>query len=252
MRQTWAPTRISPSPNDAASIRPEPGDGAGAGERRPAVPSCPEDPSGGGFRRSCRGRASVWFLLSILRNLPIVQLLDEEQVTMSTRPQILLVDDDPDFLDLYREMFSQHLPSVPEVRTANSGSRALALLESEPFNLMVVDLNMPKMDGLQVLSIAGRKFPQLRLMVLTGMHDEQFRTRAYAMGVDQYWLKPETDHDMGLLMEAVESLLKRESQGGFRGVQSKSLVDIIQLECLSQSSSVLKISNGVVGARIFV
>jgi CheY-like chemotaxis protein len=144
------------------------------------------------------------------------------------------------------------LPSVPEVRTANSGSRALALLESEPFNLMVVDLSMPKMDGLQVLSIARRKFPQLRLMVLTGMQEEQFRTRAYAMGVDQYWLKPETDHDMGLLMEAVESLLKRESQGGFRGVQSKSLVDIIQLECLSQSSSVLKISNGVVGARIFV
>jgi CheY-like chemotaxis protein len=179
-------------------------------------------------------------------------MLSEKQVAMSERPTVLLVDDDPDFLDLYREMFSQHLPSLPEVRTANSGARALALLESEQFKLMMVDLNMPKMDGLQVLSIARRKFPQMRLMVLTGLQDEQFRTRAYAMGVDQYWLKPETDQEMGLLMESVESLLKRETHGGFRGVQSKSLVDIIQLECLAQSSCVLRVNNGILEARIWI
>jgi CheY-like chemotaxis protein len=117
---------------------------------------------------------------------------------------------------------------------------------------MVVDLQMPKMDGLQVLSIARRKYPHLRLMVLTGQREEQFRTRAYAMGVDQYWIKPESDQEMGLLMESIESLLAREREGGFRGVQSKSLVDIIQLECLSQSSCVLKINNGVVEGRIWI
>jgi hypothetical protein len=57
---------------------------------------------------------------------------------------------------------------------------------------------------------------------------------------------------MGLLMESIESLLKRDTLGGFRGVQSKSLVDIIQLECLSQSSCVLKISSGAVEGRIWI
>jgi CheY-like chemotaxis protein len=171
---------------------------------------------------------------------------------MSSQPKILLLDDDQDFLDLYREMLSQHLSCLPEVRTASSGSRALALLESEPFTLLIVDLHMPKMDGLQVLSIARRKYPQLRLVVLTGIRDEQFRSRAYAMGVDQYWIKPESDGEMGLFMESIESLLAHEAQGGFRGVQSKSLVDIIQLECLSQSSSVLKITNGIVEGRIWI
>lgn len=171
---------------------------------------------------------------------------------MSARPKILLVDDDQDFLDLYREMLSQHLPSSPEVRTANAGARALALLESEPFDLMIVDLSMPKMDGLQVLSIARRKFPQSRLMVLTALREDQFRIRAYAMGVDQYWIKPDTDQEIGLLMESIESLLTREAQGGFRGVQSKSLVDIVQLECLAQSSCVLKINNGVVEGRVWI
>src|SRR5712691_4281072 len=153
---------------------------------------------------------------------------------MSGPPKILLLDDDQDFLDLYREMLSQHLSSLPDVRVAASGSRALAMLESEPFTLLIVDLSMPKMDGLQVLTIARRKYPELRLVVLTAIRDEQFRGRAYAMGVDQYWIKPESDQEMGLFMESIESLLSREAKGGFRGVQSKSLVDIVQLECLSR------------------
>lgn len=171
---------------------------------------------------------------------------------MPAQPKILLLDDDQDFLDLYREMLSQHLPSMPEVRAANTGARALSLLESEPFTLLVADLNLSKMDGLQVLTIARRKYPQLRLVVLTGIRDEQFRTRAYALGVDQYWIKPETDQEMGLFMESIESLISREAQAGFRGVQSKSLVDIIQLECLSQSSCMLKITNGVTEGRIYI
>ena len=171
---------------------------------------------------------------------------------MPAQPKILLLDDDQDFLDLYREMLSQHLPSLPEVRLANTGARALSLLESEPFTLLVFDLNLPKMDGLQVLSIVRRKHPQLRLVVLTGIRDEQFRTRAYALGVDQYWIKPETDQEMGLFLESIESLVGREAQGGFRGVQSKSLVDIIQLECLSQSSCTLKITNGVTEGKIYI
>lgn len=171
---------------------------------------------------------------------------------MAAQHKILLLDDDQDFLDLYKEMLANHLSCLPEMRTASSGSRALSLLDSESFSLIIVDLNMPKMDGLQVLSIARRKYPQLKVVVLTGIRDDQFRTRAYAMGVDQYWIKPESDQEMGLFMESIESLLSREAQGGFRGVQSKSLVDIIQLECLSQSSSVLKITNGVVEGKIWI
>ena len=171
---------------------------------------------------------------------------------MAALPKILLVDDDQAFLDLYQDMLTRHLPSMPEVRLASSGARALALLESEPFTMLCVDLSMPKMDGLQVLSIARRKYPQLRLVCLTAMRDEQFRARAYALGVDQYWIKPESDHELALLMESLESLLTRENQGGFRGVQSKSLVDIIQLECLSQSSTLLKITNGHAEGKIWI
>lgn len=167
------------------------------------------------------------------------------------KAQILLLDDDQEFLELYEDLLGE-LPSQPLVRTTTAGSRALAILDSEPIRLFLCDLKMPKMDGLQVLSIVRRKFPKLRTVVLTSLHDEQFRSRAYALGVDMYWQKPSSEQETRLFLECMESLLGRELDSGFRGMQSKSLVDIIQLECLSQSSSVLKITHNSTAGKIWI
>jgi len=161
------------------------------------------------------------------------------------------VDDDLDLLQMYKELLEQ-LPSRPEIFTATSGPRGLALLKSEPFRLLICDLRMPKMDGLQVLSIVRRSFPELRTVVLTAAHDEEFRTRAYALGVDLYWLKPDTQQNLQQFLQCIESLLGRDLEGGFRGVQSKSLMDIIQMECLSQSSTLLRITRGSLVGRIWI
>jgi DNA-binding NarL/FixJ family response regulator len=170
---------------------------------------------------------------------------------MDTRHKILLVDDDPALLEAYAELLKQ-LPSGPEIFTTTSGTRAMAMLEAEPFRLLICDLRMPKVDGLQVLSIVRRKFPQLRTVALTSVVDEQFRSRVYALGVDLFWHKPATERETQMFLECLESLLGQEVESGFRGVQSKSLVDIIQMECLSQSSSVLRIANGPLTGKIWI
>jgi CheY-like chemotaxis protein len=167
------------------------------------------------------------------------------------RHKILLLDDDQDLLEVYREILGR-LPSKPEIYTATSGARALSMLAAEHFSLLLCDLKMPKMDGLQVLTIVRRKFPHIRTAVLTCILDEQFRTRAYAMGIDLFLEKPNSSKEINFLLDCVESLLDRESSGGFRGVQSKSLVDLIQLECLSQSSSILKVSNSQQEGKIWI
>ena len=126
------------------------------------------------------------------------------------------------------------------------------MLEAEPFQLLICDLKMPKMDGLQVLAIVRRKYPQLRTVAMTAEADEQFRSRAYALGVDLFWYKPATEQETKMFLECIESLLGRETEGGFRGMQSKSLMDIIQLECISRSSSVLRITNGPLTGKIWI
>lgn len=170
---------------------------------------------------------------------------------MSTQPKILLVDDDQDLLDMYKEILSQ-LPSQPEISTSSSGARAMAMMDAEPFTLLICDLNMPKMDGLQVLSVVRRKYPELRTVVLTSVMDEQFRSRVYSLGVDLFWQKPSSNEEIRHFLECLESLLGRDNQAGFRGVQSKSLVDLIQLECMSQSSTLLKITNGPLSGKIWI
>jgi len=170
---------------------------------------------------------------------------------MESHHKVLLLDDDPELLELYKEMLGQ-LPSHPEVHTATTGPRALALLDAERFRLLICDLKMPKMDGLQVLSIVRRRFPELRTVVMTAVQDEEFRSRAYALGVDLFWLKPDTHQNMQMFLECLESLLGRDHEGGFRGVQSKSLMDIIQMECLSQSSTVMRITRGSLVGKIWI
>jgi len=170
---------------------------------------------------------------------------------MAARQKILILDDEHDILEIYQEILAR-LPSQPEIHTADAGARALALLESEPFNLLLVDLRMPTMDGFQVLAIVRRKFPTLRVVVMTAAEDEQFRARSYAMGIDLYLEKPKTGKEIINFVDCIESMLEKEDTGGFRGVQSKTLVDIVQLECLTQSSAILRIASATGEGRIWI
>ena len=170
---------------------------------------------------------------------------------MEPRHKILILDDEAAWLEVNRETLAQ-LPSKPEVRTVNSGARAVALMDAEPFRLLVCDLKMPKMDGLQVLAIVRRRFPELRTVVLTALEDEEFRSRAYALGVDLFWLKTDIQQNPQMFMDCIESLLGRDMETGFRGIQSKSLMDIIQMECLSRTSTVMRITRGPLVAKLWI
>ena len=169
---------------------------------------------------------------------------------MPSTHRILLLDDDVDLLDRYRKAL-ETMPTRPEIVTCTSGAKALALLESTPVALMVSDFDMPGMDGLQVFSIVRRRFPKLRYVVMMPTSDPAMRSRAYSAGVDLVWEKPASDEDLALFQSCIEGLVDNFG-GGFRGIQHKSLVDLVQLECLSQSSSVLKLEHGTNCGRIWI
>ncbi len=166
--------------------------------------------------------------------------------------KILILDDDNDWLSLCRDLLANTLPSKPEVLTANTARRALTILESGNIRLLICDLKMPRIDGLQMLAIVRKRFPELRTIALSGLEAEEYRSRAYALGVDLFWLKGEMQRNPRLFNECLESLLGRDTTAGFRGIQSKSLMDIIQMECLSRSSTVLRITHGPLTAKLWI
>ena len=166
--------------------------------------------------------------------------------------KVLILDDDPDLLEVYKKMISR-LPSRPQVRLADNATLALALLEAEPFDLFITDLRMPKIDGFQVLLSARRRLPDLKTVAMTGAANDQYRARAYESGIDLFMEKPTTPAEIRIFSECIESLLlKGEKEVGFRGIQSKSLMDLVQIECLSQNSSTLKITSGSLEGRVWI
>ncbi len=110
---------------------------------------------------------------------------------MDKRHKILILDDDADWLDLSREMLST-LPSQPEILTANNGKSALAILESEPVRLLICDLKMPRMDGLQVLKAMREdaRTQWVPVVMMTSSREEGDLLKSYALGVNSYIVKP--------------------------------------------------------------
>ena len=88
---------------------------------------------------------------------------------MAAIPNILVVDDDANVL----AVMASALAAAGRFRVTStlSGSDALDLLDREPFDAMVLDLNMPEPDGFEVLKSARQKFPALKIVVVSGyMH----------------------------------------------------------------------------------
>ena len=78
---------------------------------------------------------------------------------------ILVVDDDEDIL----ELIERHLSNKGyEVVTAYDGEQALPLLEKVKFDLVITDLKMPKIDGMEVLRRVKEKDPNIEVVILTG------------------------------------------------------------------------------------
>jgi hypothetical protein len=70
--------------------------------------------------------------------------------------------------------------------------------------------------------------------------------------VDLFWIKMEMQSNSKMFIECIESLMGRDDEPGFRGIQSKSLMDIIQMECLTRSSTVLRITRGPLAAKLWI
>jgi PAS domain S-box-containing protein len=103
------------------------------------------------------------------------------------RERILVVDDEPTVVRVCVEILSEH---GYEVQGATSGTEGLALLETESFDLLVVDIKMPDMDGLTVLRRAKGLDPDLAAVVITGYAALDGAIEALHTGAQGFVLKP--------------------------------------------------------------
>jgi CheY-like chemotaxis protein len=167
--------------------------------------------------------------------------------------RVLFVDDDATFLETVRELMAVLSEGHWEVLTALSASQAFGVLQSQAVDLAVIDVQMGVMDGIQMLSLLNRGYPNVQKVVLTGHASEKYRAACLSNGAELYLQKPTNSAGWQSLYGVLNEIVKLRPEEGFRGVLRRvGLQDVIQMECLARSSSVLEISNARVAGKIFI
>jgi CheY-like chemotaxis protein len=107
---------------------------------------------------------------------------------------IIVVDDEPDVAELFRQRFRREARQGTYVmHFAASGEEALELLSGgiDPGVIVILsDINMPGMDGLQLLGEIKERFPDLPVMMVTAYGDDERRRRASELGAAEFLTKP--------------------------------------------------------------
>lgn len=173
--------------------------------------------------------------------------------TVELRRRVLLIDDDPSFLEMIGRVLRELSRGTWEILVADNASTALGIMQERPVHLVVLDVRMPVLDGTQFLRLLGRRHPQLIKAVLTGYATESARTACLNEGADLFLEKPRTRSEQESLYAALNELLKTRSEEGFQGLLRRvGLVDVIQLECLSGRSGLLVIQAPRRNGQIYI
>jgi len=111
------------------------------------------------------------------------------------RPHILIVDDDPHTLEILGRWLAREGYSTT---SAAGGMACLEVLERQPVDVIVLDVMMPGMDGLQVCERlrANEGWRAIPVMLLTAKDDMETRARGMLLGVSEYLTKPINKHEL--------------------------------------------------------
>ena len=115
---------------------------------------------------------------------------------------VLLVDDEKDFLDVMKERLSAR---GMRVSTEVSPEKALERIESELFDALILDLQMPGVDGLEALKRAKQTRPELQVILLTGHATVENGVEAIKLGAMDFSEKPAD-------LETLSEKIKRAKQ----------------------------------------
>ena len=102
---------------------------------------------------------------------------------------LLIVDDETEIREGLLS-FDFRLLGIGRVKACENGLRALEMLDNESFDLIISDIRMPFMDGLTLSQQIAKKYPEMKVIILSGYSDFEYARKCISNGVVDYLLKP--------------------------------------------------------------
>ncbi len=134
--------------------------------------------------------------------------------------RVLIVDDEADFV----EMFALRLEQQGEkVTTASSGQEALDVLSEKEIDVVILDIRMPGMDGIETLKEIKNRFPIVEVIMLTGHGSTETAVEGMKLGAFDYLMKPADHKDINEKLEQARKK-KEEQEDRIRKAEVRSLL----------------------------
>jgi DNA-binding NarL/FixJ family response regulator len=119
------------------------------------------------------------------------------------RISLLLVDDHLLFCESLRTVLQAEMDDVEVIGIARDGQEALSIVEKEQPDLVLMDVRMPRLDGVQATRLIHERFPRTRVIMLTTFDDDEYVRHAMKYGAAGYLLK---DTPLEELIVAIRAL----------------------------------------------
>ena len=121
--------------------------------------------------------------------------------------RILVVEDEPDIQELLQAYLRE---TGYETAVAGDGAEALDLFQKQAFDLVLLDIMLPKIDGFGVCEVIRRQ-SQVPILMLTALEGEEQQLRGFGLDIDDYVTKP---FSMPVLLEKIRVILRRGGETG--------------------------------------
>lgn len=146
---------------------------------------------------------------------PRDEIVSPSKEKYRTTRRVLVADDEAPVRELLKRIFAA---SEYEIESVPDGLAAVARLRTTPFDLVVTDLRMPGMGGIELAREAKRLWPAIKVVVITGFPSQSSAIDAVNIGVDGYLTKPFSSLDLlaaaAKAFESEPALLPATSPGG--------------------------------------
>lgn len=123
---------------------------------------------------------------------------------------ILIVEDEPIIRRGIASLIDFESLGISTVQEVENGEQALEKIREEAPDILLTDINMPKMDGITLAQLVRSEYPQMRIIFLTGYDYVDYLLSAVKIGVEDYILKPISKSDVSEIIVKLVSSLQKE------------------------------------------
>jgi CheY-like chemotaxis protein len=140
--------------------------------------------------------------------------------------KVLIVDDDSVTRGLLARVLKAHSEDFM-VTTAADGSEATIIIRDQKINLVITDLQMPVMDGFELLAHISEHNPEIPVFIMTAFGDSDVKSRLDEFGSIKYFEKP---LNIDIITECILEELNSGAEGKLKGISLSSFLQLIEME----------------------